>query len=142
MTDRRVRVSARGVVRRGDELLVARDRDPAEADPFYALLGGGVEFGEHSAETLHREFREELGVELTNVSYLETYEDVFGFDGRTHHELWRVYEADIVEDWPYEREEFEGYEPDGEEIACVWKPLSDFTEDDETFYPEELPFTL
>ena len=138
MTDRRIRVTARAVVRRGDELLVARERDPSEADRFYVPVGGGVEFGERSEGALRREFREELGVELRNVSYLETYESVFGFDGETRHELWRVYEADIAAARSYEADEFAGYESDGEEFACVWKSLAAFRDGDETLYPEKL----
>ncbi|MFC4552824.1 MULTISPECIES: NUDIX hydrolase [Halorussus] len=139
MTDRRIRVVARGLVRRGEELLVARERDSAGGDPFYYLLGGGVEFGERSEDAFRREFDEELGVELENVSPLGTYEDVFAFEGETRHEVWRVYEADIVEDWPYERDEFDAHEPElAEKIECVWKRQSAFAEEDETLYPENL----
>jgi ADP-ribose pyrophosphatase YjhB (NUDIX family) len=136
MASRHIRVCARGIVRRGDELLVVREEDPAEAEPFYYLLGGGVAFGEHSEEALRREFDEELGVTLENVSYLETYEDVFDSDGERHHEMWRVYEAKIAEDWPYEEETFEGYEPHDEPFECVWKPAADFRDDGETLHPE------
>ena len=138
MTDRHIRVSARGVVRRNGELLVARDREPSDDEPFHYLLGGGVEFGEHSEDTLRREFDEDLGVTLENVSYFETHEEVFGHDGRTEHEVWRLYEADIEESWPYERDEFEGYEPDlDEEIDCVWKHPDAFADGGETLYPEQ-----
>lgn len=157
--DDAIRVVALGVVRRegtGEtELLVSRHRDPATGDRFYRPLGGGVEFGEHSADALRREFREELGVPLEHVSDIGTYEDVFTHDGEPHHELWRIYEVEIGEDWPYEEESFVGYEsgPDGEiafeaddeaereageEIECVWKPVAGLgpeASDRETFYP-------
>ncbi|RBI64163.1 NUDIX hydrolase [halophilic archaeon] len=152
MADEGIRVVARGVVRRsrdggavdgtgdaGEELLVARDRDPDGDDPFYYLLGGGVEFGERSEDALRREFREELGVSLADVAYRETYEEVFTFDGRREHEIWRVYEVEIAEDWPYERDEFTCREPDlDEEIFCEWKPRTAFTEGEERFHPEPL----
>ncbi|WP_227374151.1 NUDIX hydrolase [Haladaptatus halobius] len=143
MSENHIRVSARGLIRRDDEILVARDRDPAEDDHFHYLLGGGVEFGEHSEDALHREFEEELGVSLANISHFGTYEEVFTFDGQRTHEVWRVYEADIVEPWPYERDSFSGYEPKfDEEIECIWKSLSDFTAGDETLYPEPLLSSL
>lgn len=136
MTDRRIRVSARGVVTRGGELLVARER--ADDGPFHYLLGGGVKFGEHSADALRREFDEELGVTVENVSHLETYEEVFSYDGRPRHEVWRVYETNIAEKWPYETDAFEGYEPELDEpIECVWKSPSAFTDAGETLYPEQ-----
>jgi len=151
--DGTIRVVALGIVRRhgadGEratgmddggrtELLVSRHRDSETGEPFYRPLGGGVEFGEHGEDALRREFREELGVSLETVSFLDTYEDVFTAEGKTHHELWRCYEADIVEDWPYEEESFAGYESDGEEIDCVWKPIAKLGPEDgegETFYP-------
>ena len=148
MPERHIRVSARGLVRRKnarhqtshpeDELLVARDYHP-NGDPFYYPLGGGVEFGEHSADALHREFDEELGVSLSNVGEFGTYEEVFTTDGQRQHEVWRVYEADIAESWPYEEDEFSGYEAElDEEIECVWKQPTAFSDGKETLYPDPL----
>jgi ADP-ribose pyrophosphatase YjhB (NUDIX family) len=139
MSSRTIRVVALGVIWRGEELLVSELYDPDEDYHFYRPLGGGIEFGELGHETLKREFEEELSVELTDVEYLETYEDVFRFDGELEHELWRIYEATIVEEWPYERDRMTGHEPEiGEEFPVVWKHQSIFTNGDETFYPEEL----
>lgn len=139
MSSRTIRVVALGVIQRGEELLVSELYDPDEDYHFYRPLGGGIEFGELGHQTLKREFDEELGVELTDVEYLETYEDVFTFDGEQEHEIWRLYEATIVEEWPYERERMMGHEPEiGEEFPVVWKHPSAFTDDDETIYPEEL----
>lgn len=68
-----------------------------------------------------REFREELDVTLTNGSCLGTYEGVFTYDGETGHEIWRVYEAAIEGNWPYERDRFEGREPElGETDEATW----------------------
>lgn len=155
--DGTIRVVALGIVRRhgvdGEratgtndggrtELLVSRHRNPETGEAFYRPLGGGVEFGEHGEDALRREFREELGVSLETVSLLDTYEDVFDHEGETHHELWRCYEVEIVEDWPYENESFAGYESEADEeeekFECVWKPISELGPEDgerETFYP-------
>ena len=139
MHNNHIRVSARGLVWRDDELLVARDEKPGEDKPFYYPVGGAVEFGEYSEDALRREFEEELGVSLTNVTYRETYEGLFTFDGNPAHELWRVYEAEIVEAWPYEQDEFSGYEAEfDEEIECFWKRPAEFSEGKETFYPEQI----
>jgi NAD+ diphosphatase len=55
------------LVRRGDEALLARGaRFPL---PFYSTLAGFVEVGESLEETVRREVREEVGVELKNVRY-------------------------------------------------------------------------
>lgn len=68
MSSQTIRPVALGVIRRGEEVLVSELYDPNEDYHFYRPLGGGIEFGELGHETLKREFDEELGVELTNIS--------------------------------------------------------------------------
>jgi len=55
------------LVRRGDEALLARGaRFPR---PFYSTLAGFVEVGETLEQTVAREIREEVGVEVKDVRY-------------------------------------------------------------------------
>lgn len=55
------------LVRRGRQALLARSaRFPLA---FYSTLAGFVEIGESLEDTLHREVREEVGVEVTNLRY-------------------------------------------------------------------------
>lgn len=51
-----------GVVRRGDEILLVRERLGGNGEPLWSLPGGGVEDGELAHETLRRELREETGL--------------------------------------------------------------------------------
>ncbi|WP_117595127.1 NUDIX hydrolase [Haloprofundus halophilus] len=140
--DERIRVVALGVVRRDDELLVF-EAASEESGTYYRPLGGGVEFGEHSVDALRREFREELEVELTRVHELGTFEGVFTVDGEQCHEIQRVYGAEFVQQWPYQMDSFTAHEPDtGEDLDCLWKPLSEFTDAGETLFPETLPSVL
>jgi NAD+ diphosphatase len=55
------------LVRRGDEVLLARS--PGFPSGMYSVLAGFVEPGESIEETLSREVREEVGVEVENVRY-------------------------------------------------------------------------
>jgi len=140
MSWRDVRPVALAVVRRrGGEILLAEHYDPTEAYTFYRPIGGGIEFGEHSRDAVRREFREELEVELTDVREVGTYERTFSFDGTDGHEIWRLYEGDIVENWPYELDRFQAEEPEhGETFEVVWKEPDAFTERDEVLYPPDL----
>ena len=63
------RISPAVIVRieRGDELLLARS--PHFAPGVYSTLAGFVEPGESLEETVAREVREEVGVEVTNIRY-------------------------------------------------------------------------
>lgn len=55
------------LVERGDELLLARAaRFP---EPFYSVLAGFVEPGESMEEAVHREIKEEVGIEVKNIRY-------------------------------------------------------------------------
>ena len=143
MSWQQVRPVALAVVRRDEQALLAHHYDPEADYEFYRPLGGAIEFGEHSSEAVVREFPEELDVTLTDISYLETYERVFTFDGNDGHEIWRLYEGTIEESWPYERDQFTGREPEfGEEFAVEWKHPEEFTEGGEVVYPPELPELL
>ncbi|MFB6354369.1 MAG: NUDIX domain-containing protein [Halobacteriales archaeon] len=130
-----IRFVALGAVFRDDELLVYESEDPETGEPFYRLLGGGVEFGEHSREAVVREFDEELGVELADPELVSTFERVFEFAGEISHEVWRVYEGHIVEDWPYERDAFGFYEPELDlEMLARWLPVERLRDEETTFY--------
>lgn len=82
-----------------------------------------------------REFNEELGVALAEPEHIETFEQVFTHDGNTGHEVWRVYEAHIVEEWPYTRDSFTFIEPDLDtEHLARWMSVDSLRDDDTTFY--------
>jgi len=55
------------LVRRGDELLLARS--PHFAPGMFSALAGFVEPGESLEHCLHREVKEEVGIEVTNLRY-------------------------------------------------------------------------
>ncbi len=55
------------LIRRGDELLLARNK--GFADGFFSVLAGFVEPGESLEETVAREVREEVGLEVADIRY-------------------------------------------------------------------------
>ena len=55
------------LVRRGDEVLLARGRNFPAA--FYSVLAGFVEPGESLEEAIRREIWEEVGIEVTGLRY-------------------------------------------------------------------------
>jgi ADP-ribose pyrophosphatase YjhB (NUDIX family) len=82
-------------------LLVSEGHAPG-GEAFERPLGGHVEFGERAADTLRREFREEIGQDLTNVRLLGVLENLFQWDGETQHEIVFVYSADLADPAAYE----------------------------------------
>lgn len=65
------RTVALGIVTRGGYALVEEycGEHSQGNGTYYRPLGGTIEFGERSADTVVREFREELGAEVTVVRY-------------------------------------------------------------------------
>ncbi|UOQ48575.1 NUDIX hydrolase [Gracilibacillus caseinilyticus] len=121
-----------------NSILVAEGFDSVKGDYFYRPIGGGMEFGESSADALVREITEEINQEITNLSYLGAVENFFTFNGDTGHEIVMVYDAQFVDQTIYHIESFEGIEDDGEKINLFWKPLSDFVEGRLRLVPEAL----
>lgn len=86
-----IRNIALGAPVRDGHVLVSDGSDRTTGEHFHRLLGGGIEFGEHSEQALRREFREELDVALDAVTLLGVVEDVFTFEGEPGHQVAHVY---------------------------------------------------
>ena len=125
------------VFRDGDRLFLAEYHDPSSGEKFYRPLGGAIAFGEHSRECIVREIREEMGSEITGLTYVGVIENIFFFDGKPGHEIVLVYEANFVDARLYEVESVRCRENGGEFVA-VWKPIAEFRAGKAPLYPEGL----
>jgi 8-oxo-dGTP pyrophosphatase MutT (NUDIX family) len=137
MSWERIRPLVLGIPRRDGEILVARLYDDSAKEPFYRPIGGGIKFGEASTEALVREFREELGVEVTVADYLGTVENMFTFEGADGHEIAIVHEVDPV-DALARQGSVEGIDDGGATYAAEWHTPSALERADEPLYPEGL----
>lgn len=133
-----IRPVAIGIFRKGDSILVFEGYDPSKDQTFCRPLGGGINFGEHSRETLIREIREELRAEISQIRYLATLENIFVYNQQPGHEVVAVYEVTFVDSAFYEREELIGYEDDGTAFKAVWRPLNLFQQGAIPLYPDGL----
>lgn len=93
-----------GVIRRGNDVLAVKGYDKSKKQYFYRLLGGGIEFGETAEEALHREFLEELGVEIQNLRRLDVVENIFTYNNKPGHEIVFVYDAEFADKSLYEQD--------------------------------------
>jgi 8-oxo-dGTP pyrophosphatase MutT (NUDIX family) len=137
---RRVRPLAICVFRHDDRILVAEGYDPVRDQYFYRPLGGGIEFGEPSYETICRELMEEIHAEVDpeSLMYLGTLENIFTFNGLASHEIILVYDGTLKESGLYDRAVILGEEANGEEIRAVWKHIDEFGEGKSILYPTGL----
>ncbi|MCP4537032.1 MAG: NUDIX domain-containing protein [Chloroflexi bacterium] len=141
MDPTRIRPLALGIIWRGDELLVCKFYDSVKGDIFYRPLGGCIEFGEHGHEAVRREFREELNVELVEIRYLVTMENIFTYQGKQGHEIVLLYEATLSDPSFYERKAIEVNEG-GQVLTAYWMPWHKFLAGGPPLYPNGLPELL
>jgi hypothetical protein len=108
--------------------LVSERYAPVRVETFYCPLGGGIEFGENSKETICRGIVEEVNIEVDQESlrYLGAVENIFMFNGSPGHEIVLVYDGALKESGLYEQTVISGKEVNGEDIRAVWKHLDEF----------------
>ena len=126
------------VIRKRDEILVFEARDSVNKETFYRPLGGGINFGEHSKDTVARELLEEIGAQISPPNYLGTLETIFVRNGVPGHQLVQVYEASLVDTALYQTAAFTVREEDGTTLPAMWKSLSDFRNGVAILYPDGL----
>ena len=136
----RVRPLAICVFRHHEYILVSESYDPVKKELFYRPLGGGIEFGERSSETVCRELREEIGVEVDaeSLRYLGAVENIFNFNGKPGHEIVLIYDGALKELELYNQSEILGQEANGEEIRAIWKNIDEFGKGKAILYPTGL----
>jgi 8-oxo-dGTP pyrophosphatase MutT (NUDIX family) len=128
------------VCRKANKILVAEGYDAIKNEYFYRPLGGGIEFGENSRETICREMLEELNLEVDEHSlrYLGAVENIFTFNGTPGHEIVLIYDGAFKETGLSEQMILRGIEANGEEIRALWKELDEFGEGKSILYPTGL----
>jgi ADP-ribose pyrophosphatase YjhB (NUDIX family) len=122
----KVRPIALCVFRNDGRILVQEGFDRVKEQAFYRPLGGTIEFGELSQDTVVRELREELSVEVTQVRYLGTLENIFVLKGQMGHEIIMVYDGVLTDPSLYHLTEITGYEDDSHPLKARWITLSDY----------------
>ena len=132
--DRTIRVKAFAVLLDGSRsrhlVWVSRDETKQPAT-FHRLLGGHVEFGEHSADAVVREIAEELATDLAEVTLLGVIENVFTYAGNPGHEVVFVYAATVAAGVVPDEG---GWFDDGGPIRVEWRPVD--VQTDIPLYPE------
>ena len=89
------RISVRGIIIDGDEVYIIfrrRVNNDGTFKEYYAIPGGGLEKGETLEETLRRELKEELSIDVDIIGYL-------GFD-ESHDSIAHFFKCKILNGTP------------------------------------------
>ena len=92
--DYKLNVRAAGVIIHNGKILVHKNININH----YALIGGRVEIGEDSANTVKREIKEEIGKSVEITGYVATIENFFEMKGNKYHEIMFVHRVEFVDD--------------------------------------------
>ena len=104
---------------------------------YYRPLGGTIELGEKSDETLVREFNEELGVEIRIKHYISCLENIFMIDGNIGHEITQIYLAVFKDKNLYQKNFFNVTEGNKSTIA-KWVSKEGIFAEKRVVYPNGL----
>ena len=132
-----IRTIAICVFRTGNRILAGEGFDSIKHQLFYRPLGGTIEFGERSDETIRRELMEEIKAEVTDLRYIGLLENFFIYAGEKGHEIILVYDGQLVDRSLYEKTVITGDEL-GSPIRAVWVDLDDRGPGKPPLYPTGL----
>ena len=116
--ERLLRVSAYGLIRRDDRILLCRISPGVAPEQEWTLPGGGIEFGEHPADAAIREIREETGFTVRLVGGPHVDSGSFQWRDSQAHAIRLIYGAEI------EAGELT-HEAEGSTDRCDWFTLEE-----------------
>lgn len=136
----RIRPLAICLFRRGDKIFVSQGSDRLLGTIFFRPIGGRIEFGERGHETIVREVMEEIKVDVTDIRYIGTLENIFVHEGEPGHEIVLLYDGHFVDDHMNDDSIIVQGEDDGELLyEAMWKPIDFFREAEAPpLYPDGL----
>ncbi|WP_211750045.1 NUDIX domain-containing protein [Paenibacillus sp. Marseille-Q4541] len=123
----KIRSVSLAIIKRNDCILVEEIQYPGIPTTYYRPIGGTIEFGENSTQTLIRELREELNQEVEEPILISVIENIFGVGKEIGHEIDFIYEVRFKDRSQYDREEIDGKEG-AAEYKATWKPIQYFLE--------------
>lgn len=134
-----ITVKVLGLIWRGDELLAFEVTDSSETVRGVRPLGGTVQFGQSLEETMHREFREELGCAVTIDGQWHGIENIFSHEGRVGHQYMFVADVSLIGTNYYSQDRIEFYEDDGSACSAGWYSPTSLPDGVELFPTALLP---
>lgn len=134
-----IEVKALGLHWKGNALLASEIRESDGSLKGVRPLGGTVEFGETTAQTVVREFQEELGQTVTITGAPFVLENIFHHLGARGHEIVFLYPI-AFPSGVYDATDLIHYQEDnGETCVARWWDIATLdTEDGLSLYPNAL----
>ncbi|MGB7998585.1 MAG: NUDIX domain-containing protein [Anaerobacillus sp.] len=107
---------------------------------YYRPIGGNIEIGELSNDTVVREYKEEIGLDVKGNKYITCIENIFEMNNEIGHEVIQVYSVSFRDETCYEREEYPFV--DGHNATARWLSMKDAESGKVDLYPNGLADVL
>ncbi|MEM9420073.1 MAG: NUDIX domain-containing protein [Planctomycetota bacterium] len=133
-----IRVRASAVFISRNRILVHVVENQDDGKVWHIPPGGGVQYGESSAEALKREIEEELGWSFSEAYLIGSFESCHSINGVKEHEISFVYFAEPVSDSSRSFTSIEVVEDNGKEKRFLWIDLETLKQPTSILYPEGL----
>ncbi|MGG0664489.1 NUDIX domain-containing protein [Viridibacillus arvi] len=104
---------------------------------YYRPIGGTIELGEKSSETIIREYSEEIAVGIEIKRYIACLENIFRIDENIGHEITQVYLVEFIDQTLYQKESFKVVEG-SKTTFTKWISLEEISDGKKILYPNGL----
>lgn len=117
-----------------DRFLMQEYRHDFGEPNFFRLPGGGIELGETALAAAHREMREELQADISEVKLLEVIENIFTYGGEQKHEIAFLFRARLGDESLLSQDVFEFFD-NGLAFRAVWVSRAEIQSGSRVVYP-------
>lgn len=133
------RANTLGLIIRNNEILLEEKegKHSKGTGKFHRPIGGTIELGEKSSETIIREYSEEIAVDVKIKRYIACLENIFRIDGDIGHEITQIYLLEFIDRTLYQKEIFKVVEGNKTTFAR-WIPLEDIMTGEKVLFPDGL----
>ncbi|MCH7321499.1 NUDIX domain-containing protein [Solibacillus sp. MA9] len=128
-----------GIIMRNNKILLEEQEGKHSKGTgiYYRPIGGTIELGEKSSDTIKREYIEEIAVDIEIKRYMGCLENIFRIDGNLGHEIIQIYLVDFIDQNLYRKENFKVVE--GRKTTFTkWVSLEEIIDGKKILFPNGL----
>ncbi|MDF2066690.1 NUDIX hydrolase [Bacillus sp. Cr_A10] len=133
------RANALGIIMNNNKILLEEQegKHSKGTGTYYRPIGGTIEFGENSSETIIREYNEEIAVDIEIKRYIACLENIFRIDGNLGHEITQIYLVGFIDQTLYQKDSFKVVEGN-KTTFTKWISLEEIIDGKKILYPNGL----
>ena len=128
-----------GIILRNNKILLEEleGKHSKRIGIYYRPIGGTIELGEKSSETIIREYSEEIAVDIKIKRYIGCLENIFRIDENVGHEITQIYLVEFTNQSLYHKESFKVVE--GRKTTFTkWITLEEIIDGKKILFPNGL----